>query len=86
MRKRNNDTWANDDNIPFQRAVERSWMAGRYISVTGASNGRRAGSTRGGGWMHAENTAREGGGRVKERHEGKRGQSVEKRNGDGGPP
>lgn len=63
----------------------RGWLDDIY-RLRVRRNGRRAGSTRGGGWMHAENTAREGGGRVKERHEGKRGQSVGKRNGDGGPP
>lgn len=33
-REYNNDTWAND-NIPFQRIVDCSWMAGWYMPVRG---------------------------------------------------
>lgn len=62
MKERNNDTWANDDNIPFQRAVERSWMAGRYISVTGASK-REKSREYARGWMDARREHSSGGGR-----------------------
>lgn len=41
-REYNNDTWVND-NIPFQRIVDRSWMAGRYRAGMHQRGERREG-------------------------------------------